>query len=274
MSQTNPILKIQNLKKSYDKHLVLKGINLELQKGEVLCLLGPSGCGKSSLLRCINGLEAFDEGKIYLESHLITQGSNSPKSSKYSDKSNTKSTKTNWSKIRQEIGMVFQNYELFPHLSVEENISLAPIQVQKRDKKEVLDEALALLARVGLQSYQKAYPKTLSGGQKQRVAIVRALCMKPKILLLDEITASLDPEMVREVLDVVLNLADEGKTMMIVTHEMGFAKAVSDRIVFLDNGIIEQEDSPNEFFTNPKTPRAQKFLQSFDFKPKKRIGKI
>lgn len=269
MSQTNPILKIQNLKKSYDKHLVLKGINLELQKGEVLCLLGPSGCGKSSLLRCINGLEAFDEGKIYLESRLITQGSNSPKSSKYSDKSNTKSTKTNWSKIRQEIGMVFQNYELFPHLSVEENISLAPIQVQKRDKKEVLDEALALLARVGLQSYQKAYPKTLSGGQKQRVAIVRALCMKPKILLLDEITASLDPEMVREVLDVVLNLADEGKTMMIVTHEMGFAKAVSDRIVFLDNGIIEQEDSPNEFFTNPKTPRAQKFLQSFDFKPKK-----
>lgn len=269
MNQTNPILKIQNLKKSYDKHLVLKGINLELQKGEVLCLLGPSGCGKSSLLRCINGLEAFDEGKIYLESRLITQGSNSPKSSKDSDKSSTKSTKTNWSKIRQEIGMVFQNYELFPHLSVEENISLAPIQVQKRDKKEVLDEAHTLLARVGLQSYQKAYPKTLSGGQKQRVAIVRALCMKPKILLLDEITASLDPEMVREVLDVVLNLADEGKTMMIVTHEMGFAKAVSDRIVFLDNGIIEQEDSPNEFFTNPKTPRAQKFLQSFDFKPKR-----
>lgn len=274
MSQTNPILKIQNLKKSYGAHLVLKGINLELQKGEVLCLLGPSGCGKSSLLRCINGLEAFDEGKIYLESRLITQGSSSPKSSKDSDKSSTKSTKTNWSKIRQEIGMVFQNYELFPHLTVEENISLAPIQVQKRDKKEVLDEAHALLARVGLQSYQKAYPKTLSGGQKQRVAIVRALCMKPKILLLDEITASLDPEMVREVLDVVLNLADEGKTMMIVTHEMGFAKAVSDRIVFLDNGIIEQEDSPNEFFTNPKTPRAQKFLQSFDFKPKKKIGRI
>lgn len=274
MSQTNPILKIQNLKKSYGAHLVLKGINLELQKGEVLCLLGPSGCGKSSLLRCINGLEAFDEGKIYLESRLITQGSNSPKSSKDSDKSSTKSTKTNWSKIRQEIGMVFQNYELFPHLTVEENISLAPIQVQKRDKKEVLDEAHTLLARVGLQSYQKAYPKTLSGGQKQRVAIVRALCMKPKILLLDEITASLDPEMVREVLDVVLNLADEGKTMMIVTHEMGFAKALSDRIVFLDNGIIEQEDSPNEFFTNPKTPRAQKFLQSFDFKSKKRIGRI
>lgn len=272
MSQTNPILKIQHLKKSYDTHLVLKGINLELQKGEVLCLLGPSGCGKSSLLRCINGLEVFDEGKIYLESRLITKGRNVP--SKDSSKSSSsdecaKSHKTDWSKIRQEIGMVFQNYELFPHLTVEENISLAPIQVQKRDKKEVLDEAHSLLARVGLQSYQKAYPKTLSGGQKQRVAIVRALCMKPKILLLDEITASLDPEMVREVLDVVLNLADEGKTMMIVTHEMGFAKAVSDRIVFLDNGIIEQEDSPNEFFTNPKTPRAQKFLQSFDFKPRK-----
>lgn len=274
MSQTTPILKIQNLKKSYGTHLVLNGINLELQKGEVLCLLGPSGCGKSSLLRCINGLEQFDEGKIYLESRLIAQGHNSKDSNKSNDKSSPKSTKqihkTNWSKIRQEIGMVFQNYELFPHLTVEENISLAPIQVQKRDKKEVLDEAHTLLARVGLQSYQKAYPKTLSGGQKQRVAIVRALCMKPKILLLDEITASLDPEMVREVLDVVLNLADEGKTMMVVTHEMGFAKALSDRIVFLDNGIIEQEDSPNEFFTNPKTPRAQKFLQSFDFKPKKR----
>lgn len=270
MSQTTPILKIQNLKKSYGTRLVLKGINLELQKGEVLCLLGPSGCGKSSLLRCINGLEAFDEGEIYLESRLITQGGNSPKSSKDSDKSSTKQIhKTDWSKIRQEIGMVFQNYELFPHLTVEENISLAPIQVQKRDKKEVLDESSTLLARVGLQSYQKAYPKTLSGGQKQRVAIVRALCMNPKILLLDEITASLDPEMVREVLDVVLNLADEGKTMMIVTHEMGFAKAVSDRIVFLDNGIIEQEDTPNEFFTNPKTPRAKKFLQSFDFKPRK-----
>ena len=274
------ILKIVNLKKSYGTKEVLKDINLELHKGEVLCLLGPSGCGKSSLLRCINGLETFEYGEIYLESNLITSGQNLPSqhksinfnNSNIPTKSNPKYTKTNWSKIRQEIGMVFQNYELFPHLSVEDNISLAPIKVQKRDKKEVISQAHALLKRVGLESYTKSYPKTLSGGQKQRVAIVRALCMNPKILLLDEITASLDPEMVREVLDVVLSLADEGKTMMIVTHEMGFAKAVSDRIVFLDNGIIQQEDSPSEFFTNPKTPRAQKFLQSFDFKPRKNLG--
>ncbi|MGX3043716.1 amino acid ABC transporter ATP-binding protein [Helicobacter sp. T3_23-1056] len=265
-----PILKIANLKKSYDAKEVLKGINLELHKGEVLCLLGPSGCGKSSLLRCINGLETFEYGEIYLESNLITSGQNP--APQHKDLDSKKSTKTNWSKIRQDIGMVFQNYELFPHLSVEENISLAPIKVQKRDKKEVLEKAHTLLRRVGLESYAKSYPKTLSGGQKQRVAIVRALCMNPKILLLDEITASLDPEMVREVLDVVLTLADEGKTMMIVTHEMGFAKAVSDRIVFLDNGIIQQEDSPSEFFNNPKTPRAQKFLQSFDFKPRKNLG--
>lgn len=294
MLKSSPILKISNLKKSYGKHLVLKGINLDLHRGEVLSILGPSGCGKSSLLRCINGLETFDEGEIYLESILITSGQNnikkhsqnSPNPTQASDSnntaeskaesknadSNTKSTKTNWNKIRQDIGMVFQNYELFPHLTVEENISLAPIQVQKRDKKEVLKEAHTLLSRVGLESYAKAYPKTLSGGQKQRVAIVRALCMNPKIMLLDEITASLDPEMVREVLDVVLKVANDGKTMIIVTHEMGFAKAVSDRIVFLDNGIIEQEDSPNEFFNNPKTSRAKKFLQSFDFKPRKNIG--
>lgn len=264
------ILQITNLKKSYGTREVLKGIDLELHKGEVLCLLGPSGCGKSSLLRCINGLETFEYGKIYLESNLIASGQNPYSQHKTLD--SKKSTKANWSKIRQEIGMVFQNYELFPHLSVEENISLAPLKVQKRDKNEVLEKAHALLKRVGLESYAKSYPKTLSGGQKQRVAIVRALCINPKILLLDEITASLDPEMVREVLDVVLSLADEGKTMMIVTHEMGFAKAVSDRIVFLDNGIIEQQDSPSEFFSNPKTPRAQKFLQSFDFKPRKHFS--
>ncbi|HIV49364.1 amino acid ABC transporter ATP-binding protein [uncultured Helicobacter sp.] len=244
------MLTISNLIKYYNDHLVLDNINLEVQKGEVVTLLGPSGCGKSTLLRCINGLEPTQGGEIYLESTQI----NTPK--------------TNWSKIRQEIGMVFQNYELFPHLNVEQNILLGPLKVQKRAKDEVLAQAHSLLKRVGLESKINAYPKLLSGGQKQRVAIVRALCMNPKMMLFDEITASLDPEMVREVLDVVLELADEGMTMLIVTHEMGFAKAVSDKIVFLDSGKIIESATPQEFFTNPQTPRAKSFLQTFDFKRK------
>ncbi|WP_394909583.1 amino acid ABC transporter ATP-binding protein [uncultured Helicobacter sp.] len=244
------MLTISNLIKYYNDHLVLDNINLEVQKGEVVTLLGPSGCGKSTLLRCINGLEPTQGGEIYLESTQI----NTPK--------------TNWSKIRQEIGMVFQNYELFPHLNVEQNILLGPLKVQKRAKDEVLAQAHSLLKRVGLESKINAYPKLLSGGQKQRVAIVRALCMNPKMMLFDEITASLDPEMVREVLDVVLELADEGMTMLIVTHEMGFAKAVSDKIVFLDSGKIIESATPQEFFTNPQTPRAKSFLKTFDFKRK------
>lgn len=244
------MLQIHNLTKRYDSHLVLDNIDLVVQKGEVVTLLGPSGCGKSTLLRCINGLEPTQGGEIYLESVQI----------------NTQ--KTDWSKIRQEIGMVFQNYELFPHLSVEQNILLGPLKVQKRLKDEVLHQAHSLLKRVGLESKLKTYPKLLSGGQKQRVAIVRALCMNPKIMLFDEITASLDPEMVREVLDVVLELADEGMTMLLVTHEMGFAKAVSDKIVFLDSGKIIESSTPQEFFTNPKSTRAKNFLKTFDFKRK------
>lgn len=247
----SPILRIINLIKSYDNHRVLDGISLNLHKGEVLTLLGPSGCGKSTLLRCINALESTQGGEIYLESTQINKKG------------------VNLTKVRQEIGMVFQNYELFPHLSVEENIILGPLKVQKRATKEVREQAYTLLKRVGLESKASAYPKSLSGGQKQRVAIVRALCMNPKIMLFDEITASLDPEMVREVLDVVLELADSGMTMMIVTHEMGFAKAVSDRIVFLDSGKIVQDDTPDEFFTNPKTDRARNFLQTFSFKSKR-----
>ncbi|WP_066386892.1 amino acid ABC transporter ATP-binding protein [Helicobacter himalayensis] len=244
------MLRICNLIKEYNAHRVLDSISFEVQKGEVVVLLGPSGCGKSTLLRCINGLESTQGGEIYLENTLI----NTPKS--------------NWGKIRQEIGMVFQNYELFSHLSVEENILLAPLKVQKRAKDEVREQAHTLLKRVGLESKLKAMPKSLSGGQKQRVAIVRALCMNPKIMLFDEITASLDPEMVREVLDVVLELADEGMTMLLVTHEMGFAKAVSDKVVFLDSGKIIELARSVEFFNNPQTKRAQNFLQTFDFKRK------
>ena len=248
------VLKIEHLYKYYSAHLVLDDINLSVKKGEVLTLLGPSGCGKSTLLRCINGLEETQKGAIYLEGAQI----NTPK--------------TKWHKVREQIGMVFQNYELFPHLNIEENILLGPLKVQKRARKEAQEEAHAWLKRVGLESKIKAYPKELSGGQKQRVAIVRALCMNPKMMLFDEVTASLDPEMVREVLDVMLELADEGMTMIIVTHEMGFAKAVSDRIVFVDMGKIAQEDTPSEFFANPKTKRAQNFLQSFDFKVKRTHG--
>lgn len=244
------MLTISHLHKFYGNHLVLDDISLELHKGSVLTLLGPSGCGKSTLLRCINGLESTQKGEIYLESKQI----------------NTKHT--DFTKVRQDIGMVFQNYELFPHLNVEENIMLGPLKVQKRVRDEVLEQAHSLLKRVGLESKAKAYPKALSGGQKQRVAIVRALCMNPKLMLFDEVTASLDPEMVREVLDVILELADSGMTMMIVTHEMGFAKAVSDRIVFLDSGKIVQQSTPSEFFTNPATERARKFLHTFDFKCK------
>lgn len=240
------ILKIQNLQKYYGDHHVLKDINLEIKQKEVVVILGPSGCGKSTLLRCINGLEMAD-GIIYVEDEKI-------------DKNYKK-----WTQIRQKIGMVFQSYELFDHLNVEQNILLGPLKVQKRNKEEVLKEAKYWLERVGLLHKLKAYPKELSGGQKQRIAIVRSLCMNPDIMLFDEVTAALDPEIVREVLDVILNLAKDGMTMLIVTHEMGFAKAVADRIVFMDDGKIVEISKPDEFFQNPKTDRAKKFLNLFNF---------
>ena len=213
-----------------------------------MVLVGPSGCGKSTTLRCINGLEKIQDGKIYIKDKIITKD--------YKD----------WQEIRKYVGMVFQNYELFEHLSVIDNILLAPMKVQKRKKDEVLKQALDLLQKVGLEHKQNAYPKELSGGQKQRIAIVRALCMNPEIMLFDEVTAALDPEIVREVLDVLLNLAKEEKTMLIVTHEMAFARAVADKIIFMDSGEIIEIASPEEFFTRPKSNRAKQFLNMFDFK--------
>lgn len=244
-------LKVSNLKKQFGSETVLDGINLNVHKGEVVVVLGPSGCGKSTLLRCINGLETLTEGTVSLDGIEVTS-------------SNKKITQ-----IRQKIGMVFQSYDLFPHKNIMDNITLAPVKVQKRPRKEVEHDAERLLKRVGLWEKRKAFPRELSGGQKQRVAIVRALCMKPEVMLFDEVTAALDPEMVREVLEVMLELADQGMTMVIVTHEMQFARVVADRIIFLDAGKIQEESSPEEFFTNPKTQRAKEFLKTFTFEKRK-----
>ncbi len=240
------VLQTKDLVKSYQNHRVLDGINLQIKKGEVVVILGPSGCGKSTFLRCLNGLEKIDSGAIFLHQKSIDFNHD-------------------WHQVRQKVGMVFQNYELFPHMNVLENILLAPTKVQKRSKQDVQQEAIELLDRMGLKDKLKAMPKELSGGQKQRVAIARALCTNPEVLLLDEITASLDPEMVKEVLDIVLELAKEGMTMVIVTHEMKFASLIADRIVFFDQGKIAEESSPKDFFVHPKSPRAQKFLSIFNF---------
>lgn len=243
----DPLLHIEHLTKKYSDCTILDDISLTVHRGEVIVIVGPSGCGKSTLLRCINALEPIQGGEIRLEDQKIVAGSRE------------------LAAIRQKIGMVFQSYELFPHLTVLDNILLAPTKVQKRKREEVAEEALALLERVGLKDRASSYPRQLSGGQKQRVAIVRALCMHPEILLFDEVTAALDPEMVREVLDVMLDLASQERTMLIVTHEMSFAKAVADRVIFMDNCKIAEEGSPKEFFERPKTQRAQQFLNMFTF---------
>lgn len=239
------LLQVKNLVKEYGKTRILDGVNLDIAQGEVVVVVGPSGCGKSTLLRCINALEPIQGGQVLLEGKVVG--------------------KDHLEELRQKIGMVFQSYDLFPHLRVLDNITIAPIKVQKREKEEVQAEAKELLSRVGLGDKANSYPRQLSGGQKQRVAIVRALCMHPEILLFDEVTAALDPEMVREVLDVMLDLAKQGRTMIIVTHEMQFAKAVADKIVFIDQGKILEEATPEEFFTNPKTERAKQFLNVFSF---------
>jgi len=241
------VIEIKNLQKSYGDNEVLKGVSLNIHKGEVVVILGPSGCGKSTLLRCINGLEEFQSGSISLNGDLM----------------NTKQTP--WHLLRQKIGMVFQSYDLFPHMTVLDNIMLGPVKAQKRNKDDIKIQAINLLKRVGLEDKTNSYPRQLSGGQKQRVAIVRALCMNPEIILFDEVTAALDPEMVREVLDVILELSNQGMTMAIVTHEMKFAEAVADRIIFIDDGIIVEENTPKEFFKSPKTERAEKFLNIFNF---------
>lgn len=241
------ILHIKNLSKRYGDTKVLKNINISVKKGEVVVIIGPSGCGKSTLLRCLNGLEEIQEGEVLLDDQVVNPN------------------KKNLSKNREKIGMVFQSYDLFPHLTILQNVTLAPIKVKKRNSREVEKEALELLERVGLRSKKDDYPRQLSGGQKQRVAIVRALIMHPEVLLLDEITAALDPEMVREVLDVVLDLAKEGRTMVIVTHEMQFAKAVADRVTFLEGGKIVEEGDPKKLFEKPETDRLQRFLQTFTY---------
>ncbi len=247
MSQTQKVLEIRHLKKQYGNDAVLKDISLDIHQGEVVVIVGPSGCGKSTLLRCINGLEPIQAGDILLDGNVITDG------------------KTQWSQIRQKIGMVFQNYDLFPHMTVIDNVLLGPTKVQGRDRQEASEAAKKLLDRVGLLDKTNSYPRQLSGGQKQRVAIVRALMMEPEMMLFDEITAALDPEMVREVLDVVLELAKGGMTMIIVTHEMQFARAIADRIVFIDSGEIVETGNPEDFFTEPKTERARKFLNIFNY---------
>ncbi len=241
------ILEIVDLVKKYDGETILNGLNLQIRKGEVVVVLGPSGCGKSTLLRCMNALESIQGGQILLEGMRVEKNAK------------------NITLIRQKIGMVFQSYELFPHKTILENITLAPLHVQKRSQSQVQEEACTLLKRVGLSGKENAYPRQLSGGQKQRVAIVRALCMHPEIMLFDEVTAALDPEMVREVLDVILELANEGMTMVIVTHEMQFARAVADRVVFLEGGRIVEESDPETFFTHPSSDRAKAFLQTFEF---------
>ena len=241
------LIKIENLTKQFGDNVVLNGLSLAVREGEVVVIVGPSGCGKSTLLRCINGLEPIQGGRITFRGEKVDGNSRSIAS------------------IRQKVGMVFQSYELFPHMTILENIVLSPVLVQKRSRGEVESEALQLLDRVGLADKKDSYPRQLSGGQKQRVAIVRALCMHPEVLLFDEVTAALDPEMVREVLDVMLTLARQGMIMVIVTHEMSFAKAVADRVIFIDEGNIVEEGSPEEFFEHPRTERAKRFLNTFTY---------
>lgn len=241
------LLSIEHLKKAYGDNVVLKDINLQVKRGEVIVVIGPSGCGKSTFLRCINALEPIQGGTITVDGRTIDGSSKDIAS------------------LRQKIGMVFQSYDLFPHMTVLDNITLAPIKAQGKKKEEAQDEARDLLKRVSLAEKEDSFPRQLSGGQKQRVAIARALAMHPDVLLLDEVTAALDPEMVREVLDVILGLAREGKTMLIVTHEMQFARAVADRVLFFDGGDIVEEDIPERFFAHPQTERAQKFLHTFEF---------
>ncbi|MDD6147722.1 MAG: amino acid ABC transporter ATP-binding protein [Lachnospiraceae bacterium] len=246
-------LKAEKIIKKFGDDTILNGIDLEVHKGEVVVVLGPSGCGKSTLLRCLNGLESIQGGSITVDDQVL-------------DTKNTKAL----TELRQKVGMVFQSYDLFPNKTVLGNVIMAPTLVAKRSKEEAIKEAHTLLDRVGLWDKRDAYPRQLSGGQKQRVAIVRALMMHPEVMLFDEVTAALDPEMVREVLDVMLELADQGLTMVIVTHEMSFARAIADRIIFMDQGNVVEENTPDAFFTSPESERAQQFLQTFSFDKKKK----
>ena len=236
------MIKVKNLHKKFDELEVLKGIDEHIRPGEVVVVIGPSGSGKSTFLRCLNQLETATEGEIYVDDELITD------------------PKCDVNKVRQKMGMVFQQFNLFPHLTILENITLAPVMLKKMTKDQAKEKAMELLKRVGLEEKAEAYPVQLSGGQKQRVAIARALAMNPEIMLFDEPTSALDPEMVGEVLDVMKDLAESGMTMVIVTHEMGFAREVASRVIFMDQGIIMENGTPEEVFTNPKNERTKMFL--------------
>jgi len=237
------VLRTEMLHKSFGSLDVLKGISTELRKGEVVAILGPSGCGKSTLLRCMNLLEKPTKGRLYFGDQDMTD------------------PKVNISKIRQKVGMVFQHFHLFPHMTVLENVTYAPIKVSKVHPSDAKEAGMNLLGKVGLAEKANVYPSKLSGGQKQRVAIARALAMNPEVILFDEPTSALDPEMVQEVLEVMKDLAKAGMTMAIVTHEMGFARDVSDRVWFLNQGILEEDSPPQEFFSRPRCDRAQQFLE-------------
>ncbi len=237
-----PLIQVKNLQKSFGPNVVLDGVTVDIYKGDVVCVIGASGSGKSTFLRCLNLLEEPTGGQILFEGTDITD------------------RKTDINKHRQKMGMVFQQFNLFPHMTILENLTLAPIKLQGKKREETETEAMKLLERVGLQDRAGAYPNQLSGGQKQRIAIVRALCMKPDVMLFDEPTSALDPEMVGEVLSVMRDLAEEKMTMVVVTHEMGFAKEVATRVMFMDGGNFAEENEPKEFFEHPKSERLQAFL--------------
>ncbi|WP_312152246.1 amino acid ABC transporter ATP-binding protein [Pseudomonas sp.] len=243
----NALIEFQGFNKYFAEQQVLKDVDLQVHAGEVMVILGPSGCGKSTLLRCLNGLEQAHSGHLRLEGQELLEPG------------------TDWRQVRQRVGMVFQSYHLFGHMSVIDNLLLGPLKVQKRQRGEAQAQAEALLARVGLLDKRDAFPRQLSGGQQQRIAIVRSLCMNPQVMLFDEVTAALDPEMVKEVLQVIQGLARDGMTLLIVTHEMAFARAVADRIVFMEAGRILEQSDPESFFTQPRTARAQQFLEKFSF---------
>ena len=239
---TKPIIEVKDLKKSFGTLQVLKGINTEVQRGEVVVVIGPSGSGKSTFLRCLNLLEAPTAGSIFVDGTEITD------------------PKCDINQHRQKMGMVFQHFNLFNNMTILRNMTLAPMTLLKKSKEDAEAQALALLRRVGLEDKANAYPSQLSGGQKQRIAIVRALCMDPEVMLFDEPTSALDPEMVGEVLDVMKELAQDGMTMVVVTHEMGFAREVGSRVLFMDEGVIMEENEPHEFFAHPRCERLQSFL--------------
>ena len=289
---TQPIISVRNLHKYFDKLEVLKGVNLDIYKGDVIAVIGPSGCGKSTFLRCLNFLEMPKAGEIRFEDEIIfknervylkrkmkallalkkqklfdenakteyTALETEYKSLRAEEKALEKHLNKQLNLHRQKIGMVFQQFNLFPHLTVLQNIALAPVKLKKMTEEQANEKAMVLLKKVGLDDKANAYPNTLSGGQKQRIAIVRALAMEPQMLLFDEPTSALDPEMVGEVLKVMTELAKDGMTMVVVTHEMGFAKEVANRVIFMNEGVIKEENAPKEFFENPKDERLKEFL--------------